>query len=94
MMQARIKRIQAPKPRLRWGLPNEWRRSELHKGELGSWATAKGENAVVVRKEGESFVVLTSDYMGEYTHRTEYLDAQAAFDGAYDEMWGRSPEWH
>jgi hypothetical protein len=38
-------------------------------------------------------VVEASDYMGEYTHRSEYLDAQVAFDGAYDEMWGRSSEW-
>ena len=91
-MPVPLKKYLAPKPKLRWTLPHGWHKSELAKGELGTWATANEENTVVVKKEGGSFVVEASDYMGEYTHRVEYLDAQAAFVGAYDEMWGRSPE--
>ena len=94
MTQARANRIETPKPRLRWTLPNGWHESGLSKGKLGSWKTANGENTVAVKKEGKSFIVEASDYLGEYTHRTEYIDAQAAFDGAYDEMWGRSPDWY
>ena len=67
---------------------------ELEEGELGSWGSEIGENAVIVRKEGKLVVVETSDYMGEYIHRIQYLNSQAAMDGAYEEMWGRSPEWH
>ena len=85
---------QIAKPKLRWTLPRGWHRVELEEGELGSWETENGENTVVVKKEGKLVLVEASDYMGEYTHRNEYLDAQAAFDGAYDEMWGRSPDWH
>ena len=49
---------------------------------------------MTVKKEGRFFVVEVSDYMGEFTHQIDYLDPQAAFDGAYDEMWGRSPDWY
>jgi hypothetical protein len=80
------------KPKLGWKLLGEWRRSELARGELGSWATPNGENTVVVKKEERLFVVEASDYMGEYTRRIVYTDAQDALDGAYDEMWGRSPD--
>ena len=93
-MPARTTKRQAAKPKLRWTLPSGWRRSASARDMLGGWETANGENTVVVKKEGKLFVVEASDYMGEYMHRTEYLDAQAAFDGAYDEMWGRSPDWH
>ena len=93
-MPARTPKHQAAKPKLRWTLPSGWRKSESSRDMLGGWETANCENTVVVKKEGKLFVVEASDYMGEYTHRTEYLDAQAAFDGAYDEMWGRSPDWH
>jgi len=81
-----------PKPKLRWKLPGEWCRSELARGELGSWETPNGENTLVVKKGGRLFVMEASDYMGEYTQRIAYTDAQDAFDGAYDEMWGRSPD--
>ena len=74
--------------------PTRVSESQLARGELGTWATANDENTVVVKKVGRSFVVEASDYMGEYTYRVDYRDAKAAFDGAYDEMWGRSPEWH
>jgi len=77
-----------PKPRLRWKLPQGWHSLELARGELGSWETPNGENTVVVKKEGRSFVMEASDYMGEYTQRIAYTDAQDAFDDAYDEMWG------
>ena len=80
--------------KLRFTLPRGWHRSERQAGELGSWETKSGENTVVVKREGNLFVVLASEYMGEYIHRIQYLDQQAAFDGAYDEMWGRSPEWY
>ena len=94
MMRARTTKRQAAKPKLRWKLPSGWRKSESARDMLGSWERANGENTVVVKKEGKVFMVEASDYMGEYTHWTEYLNAQAAFDGAYDEMWGRSLDWH
>jgi hypothetical protein len=94
LMPARTIKHHATKSKLRWTLPSGWRKSESAKGVLSSWETANGENMVVVRKEGKLFVVEASDHMGEYTHRTGYLDARSAFDGAYDEMWGRSPDWH
>ncbi|MDG6919537.1 MAG: hypothetical protein JRN62_08925 [Nitrososphaerota archaeon] len=82
------------KPKLRWTLPSGWRRSRPTKGELGSWETQNRENTVTVKKEGMFFVVEVSDYLGEFAHQIDYLDPQAAFDGAYDEMWGRSPDWY
>lgn len=88
-----MKKRRMPKPRLKWTPPDGWHRLEPTKEVLGSWETADGENTVVVKKGSKSFVVEASDYMGEYTHRSEYFDVQAAFDGAYDEMWGRSSEW-
>jgi hypothetical protein len=93
-MSAQLTGHRARKPKLRWALPDGWRKSKLVRGEIGTWVTRSGENTVVVKKEGGSFVVESSDYMGEYTHRVEYIDAQTAFDGAYEEMWGRSPEWY
>ena len=89
-----MKGHQKSKPKLRWTLPRGWHRVELEERELGSWETANGENTVVVRKGKKLVVVETSDYMGEYIHRIQYLDSQAALDGAYEEMWERSPEWH
>lgn len=89
-----MKGHQKPKPRLRWTLPRGWHRVELEESEMGNWETENGENAVVVRKEGKLVVVETSDYMREYIHRIQYFESQAALDGAYEEMWGRSPDWH
>ena len=83
-----------PKLRLKWTLPSGWRRSRPTKGELGSWETQNCENTVTVKEDGRFFVVEVSDYMGEFAHQIDYLDPQAAFDGAYDEMWGRSPDWY
>lgn len=49
---------------------------------------------MTVKKDGRFFVVEVSDYLGEFAHRIAYLDPQAALDDAYDEMWGRSPDWY